>query len=218
MIQTWSIRNRAIQCAQSGRPFCEGEAFHTAIYFDEATGDYLRRDVALDAWEQELQQRRPLAYWRSQFSPQIVEAKPEVTSKESAMSLLSRFTQEDESHTENARYILALMLERKRILTPTATKEIEGRKMLFYENRKTGEVFVIRDPELRLDELEDLQEEVAMLLGFHAPTAPQAQPPAQEAAPETQEQRPSPESGNEAQGGDEAQATSPVDPAADPEP
>ena len=63
------------------------------------------------------------------------------------------------------------MLERKRILTPTAQKETEQGKMLFYENRKTGDVFIIRDPELRLDEVEGVQEEVAMLLGFGGPAA-----------------------------------------------
>ena len=87
------------------------------------------------------------------------------------MALLQRFIEEDEPATENARYILALMLERKRILAPTATKEVDGNKMLFYENKKTSEVFIVRDPELRLDELAQLQDEVAMLLGFGGPAA-----------------------------------------------
>lgn len=171
MIQNWSIRSRSHQCALSGRPFVEGEVFHTAIYFDPETGGYLRRDVGLDSWKAELTERTPVAYWRTTYSPQIVEPKPEVTSKESAMALLQRFIEEDEPQTENARYILALMLERKRILTPTATKETEHGKMLFYENKKTSEVFMVRDPDLRLDELVQLQDEVASLLGFGGPAA-----------------------------------------------
>ena len=171
MIQNWSIRSRAPQCALSERPFAEGEVFHTAIYFDPETSGYLRRDVAIDAWQQEIAERKPIAYWRNTYSPTIVEAKPEVASKEGAMALLQRFIEEDETATENARYILALMLERKRILSPTATKEVDGNKMLFYENKKTGEVFIVRDPDLRLDELAQLQDEVAMLLGFGGPAA-----------------------------------------------
>jgi hypothetical protein len=171
MIQNWSIRSRAPQCALSERPFAEGEVFHTAIYFDPETSGYLRRDVALDVWPQEIAERKPIAYWRTTYSPTIVEAKPEVASKEGAMALLQRFIEEDEPATENARYILALMLERKRILSPTATKEVDGNKMLFYENKKTGEVFIVRDPDLRLDELAQLQDEVAMLLGFGGPAA-----------------------------------------------
>lgn len=171
MIQNWSIRSRSHQCALTERPFVEGEVFHTAIYFDPETSGYLRRDVALDAWAQETSERKPIAYWRTTYTPNVVEEKPEVTSKESAMSLLQRFIEEDDPATENARYILALMLERKRILTPTATKETEDGRMLFYENKKTGEVFLIRDPDLHLDELAQVQDEVATLLGFGGPAA-----------------------------------------------
>lgn len=171
MIQNWSIRSRATHCALSERPFAEGEVFHTAIYFDPEANGYVRRDVAIDVWAQEIAERKPIAYWRTTYTPHVAEAKPEVTSKESAMALLQRFIEEDDPMTENARYILALMLERKRILSPTATKEVDGNKMLFYENKKTGEVFIVRDPELRLDELATLQDEVAMLLGFGGPAA-----------------------------------------------
>lgn len=171
MIQNWSIRSRAHQCALSGRAFTEGEVFHTAIYFDPETGGYLRRDVGLDSWKEELKERTPIAYWRTTYTPNLVEPKPEVTTKESAMALLQRFVEENEPHTEDARYILALMLERKRILSPTASKETEQGKMLFYENKKTSEVFMIRDPELKLDELAQMQDEVAMLLGFGGPGA-----------------------------------------------
>ncbi|MEN3943610.1 hypothetical protein WJU23_20090 [Prosthecobacter sp. SYSU 5D2] len=184
MIQNWSIRSRAHQCAHSARPFVEGEVFHTAIYFDPETGGYLRRDVGLDAWKNELAERTPIAYWRTTYTPHIVEQRPEVTSKESAMALLQRFIEEDEPQTEDARYILALMLERKRILSPTATKETEQGRMLFYENKKTSEVFMIRDPELRLDELAQMQDEVAMLLGFGGPAAEAAKAAGMKFTPE----------------------------------
>jgi hypothetical protein len=76
------------------------------------------------------------------------------------------------------------MLERKRILSPTATKEIDGAKMLFYENKKTGEVFLVRDPELRLDELAQVQDEVASLLGFGGPAAEAAKAAGMQFTPE----------------------------------
>lgn len=171
MIQNWQIRSRAHVCALSSRPFEEGETFYTAIYFDPETSGYMRRDVALDVWKQELSERKPIAYWKTTYSPQIVEEKPEMATKENAMSLLQRFIEEDEPRTENARYILVLMLERKRVLSPTAIKDTETGKMLFYEAKKTGEVFMVRDPELRLDELVQVQDEVAFLLGFGGPAA-----------------------------------------------
>ena len=71
--------------------------------------------------------------------------------------------EENPRHT-NARYILSLMLERKRLLKQIEAKEDNDGRTLIYEHVKTGEVFVIPDPQLRLDQLEAVQNEVAALL------------------------------------------------------
>ncbi len=171
MQQNWSIRSRAHTCAVTGRPFEDGESFHTTIYFDPEENGYVRRDICAEAWAQEVQQRKPVAAWKTIYSRVLAEAKPEITPKESAQALLQRFIEEGDPRTENARYILALMLERKRQLSQTAEKEVDGAKMLFYENKKTGEIFIVRDPELKLSEIADMQDEVATLLAFGGPAA-----------------------------------------------
>lgn len=171
MQQTWNIRSRSRECAVTGRPFDDGEKHYTAIHFDPETSGFSRRDVSLEAWEREVAERKPFSFWKTTYEPPPVEEKPEIAPKESAQQLLQRLIEEDDPKTENARYILALMLERKRQLTPTDVRDTESGRMLFYENKKTGEVFVVRDPELRLDEIEPVQEEVSMLLGFGGPAA-----------------------------------------------
>ena len=171
MQQNWSIRSRAHTCAVTGRQFEDGESFHTTIYFDPEENGYVRRDICAEAWAQEVAQRKPVAAWKTIYSRVLAEAKPEITPKEGAQALLQRFIEEGDPRTENARYILALMLERKRQLHQTAEKEVDGAKMLFYENRKTGEIFIVRDPELKLSEMADMQDEVATLLAFGGPAA-----------------------------------------------
>ena len=173
MQQNWSIRSRAHQCALTNRPFEDGEIFHTAIYFDPQENGYVRRDISAEAWAQEMQaqERQPIASWKTLYQKVEVEAKPEIAPKESAQELLQRFIEEGDPMTENARYILALMLERKRQIVQTAEKEVDGAKMLFYENKKTGEIFIVRDPELKLDEVAQIQEEVATILAFGGPAA-----------------------------------------------
>ena len=70
----------------------------------------------------------------------------------------------------NAVYILAVMLERQRLFAHTETQtRIDGVRVLVYEHKKTGEVFLIPDPQLRLDQLDYVQQEVMALL-----TAPDA--------------------------------------------
>lgn len=177
MQQNWNIKSRAHECARTGRPFEEGEVFLTAIYFDTESGEFIRRDVSQDAWPEEIAERTPIASWRTEYEkPQSAPARPEIASKESAEGLLRRLSEEDQEHTEHARYILTLMLERKKLLVPKERKHTESGIMLLYEHRKTGEVFIIRDPELRLDEIEAVQEEVALLLGFSGPRAPSSAP------------------------------------------
>ena len=73
----------------------------------------------------------------------------------------------------NARYILALMLERKRLLREIEVKrDDDGSLTRIYEHVKTGEVFVIPDPELKLDQVEQVQMQVAGLLGAPVQNAP----------------------------------------------
>jgi hypothetical protein len=182
MLNIWNIKSRAHQCARTGRPFEEGEPFHTAIYFDTEAGDFVRRDICVEAWQEEISERTPFSAWKSLYEkPETAKPKAEITGRENAETLLRRLIDEDQSHTEHARYILALMLERKKLLVPKERKENDsGAIMLLYEHRKTGEVFILRDPELRLDEVEGVQEEVATLLGFaeQAPASPSPEAPA----------------------------------------
>ena len=93
----------------------------------------------------------------------VKEEQVEIT-EESPEDLLRRLIEEDEEHTENVRYILAIMLERKKQLVevdsqPTATGIIR-----IYEHRKSGDVFIVKDPNIPLSEVEKVQDEVAILL------------------------------------------------------
>lgn len=194
MQQAWNIKTRGHECARSGKPFEEGEIFRTAIYFETASGEFVRRDISEESWEEESAERQAFSSWKSEYvKPENARAKAEIVNKEGAEELLRRLIMEDDADTVNARYILTLMLERKKQLVPKERKYVEDGTMLIYEQRKTGEVFIVRDPELRLDEIESVQEEVAMLLGFGLPGDQLPPPPPVEnkkAAPEKVEPSP----------------------------
>jgi hypothetical protein len=76
-----------------------------------------------------------------------------------------------------AGYILAVMLERKRLLKVKEQLVREGRRIFIYEHPKTGDLFTIVDPDLQLNQLEEVQRDVADLLehGLNPP-APQNEP------------------------------------------
>ncbi len=56
------------------------------------------------------------------------------------------------------------MLERKRVLKQMKTDYNANGRVLIYQHGATGDVFIVSDPQLRLDELENVQNEVAQLL------------------------------------------------------
>lgn len=169
--EPWSIKSRAHCCAVSEQHFEDGESFYTAIFPDPESSGYLRKDFSIEAWEQRAEEEgTPFSFWKSTYHAPVKEEEVEVT-EESPEDLLRRLIEEDEEHTENARYILAVMLERKKQLVeadsqPTATGIIR-----IYEHRKSGDVFIVKDPNIPLDEVEQVQQEVATLLenGGRAP-------------------------------------------------
>jgi hypothetical protein len=170
MQQDWSLQSRGHHCTTTQKPFEEGESFYTLL-FDETTG-YRREDLCEEAYKSRpADAPQPFSFWRSKYAPPPPPA-PETLAKQTAEDLLRAYMAENTTHYANARYLLAVMLERKRILKEVETKRTDdGTLIRVYEHGKSGEVFVIPDPELKLDELEQVQMEVASLL---SPSTPQA--------------------------------------------
>lgn len=162
--ENWNIRSRSHVCAHTGQPFADGETFYTALFDDGPSGELVRRDYALLPWDELKGELHPFSFWKSVYEAPHAEAKVEVVEKENAEGLLRRLVEEDAPGTENTRYILAVMLERKKILKHTATRETEDANFLIYEHPKNGEVYLIRDPELRLDQVDAVQREVTLML------------------------------------------------------
>ncbi|MEM6916984.1 MAG: hypothetical protein AAF491_10510 [Verrucomicrobiota bacterium] len=168
IIQDWKIRSTHAKCELTGEDFVDGQQFYTCIFEDPdpASEGFLRRDYAIESWEKVREEisPAPFSFWKSTYKAPIVEEDESAIPDNSAEGMLQRFIEEDDPKTENARYILALMLERKKVLVPTDSKETETRKLLFYEYDATGDVIVVADPGLKLDEIESVQLEVAELL------------------------------------------------------
>jgi hypothetical protein len=163
MNQDWTIQHRGDRCAATGEPFREGAYFYTLLFYEK--GEFRREDLSESAFKARNENIQPFSFWRSRYEPPAQPA-PEPLGKQTAEDLLRRYMAERTPEHQNARYILAVMLERKKLL-----KEIEVRRgndgalARIYEHTKSGEVFVVPDPQLRLDQIADMQSQVAALLG-----------------------------------------------------
>jgi hypothetical protein len=157
----WPIKHRADLCARTQRPFQPGEQFYTLLFRD---GDAFRReDLCEEAWATRNENIQPFSFWKSRYEPPPP-VPPEPLAKENAEELLRRLLAENDPGNANACYVLAIMLERKRVLKQVKTEQTEGRPVLVYEHAKTGDVFIVPEARLRLAEIAHVQEEVAELL------------------------------------------------------
>jgi hypothetical protein len=157
----WPIKHRADACARTGRSFQAGEHFYTLL-FREGDG-FRREDLSEEAWTQRNENIRPFSFWKTRYEPPPA-APPEALAKESAEELLRRLLAGNDPANANACYVLAIMLERKRVLKQVKTEQAEDRPVLVYEHAKNGDVFIVPEARLRLAELEHVQHEVSQLL------------------------------------------------------
>jgi len=173
--EPWSIKSRAHACSVTERKFTDGESFYTAIFPDPESSGYLRKDFGKEAWEnRDTDENPPFSFWTSVYHVPVKEEEVQVTD-ESPEDLLRRLIEEDLEHTENARYILAIMLERKKQLVEADSQPTASGIIRIYEHRKSGDVFIVKDPNIPLSEIENIQNEVSELLE-HGGKKPEPEP------------------------------------------
>lgn len=160
---SWEVRSRGAQCDATGEPFEEGEVFMSRL--SRTPEGLAREDFKLRAWSGE-RKAEALFYWKTQFRlppPKKEEPFKEENAEEAMRDLLER----NDPARVNTIYILAVMLERKRVLIERGDqRDADGRRVRIYEHKDNGETFFVLDPELELDQIVDVQREVALELGW----------------------------------------------------
>ena len=121
-----------------------------------------------------------VSYWHGIYEAPLPPSEP--IQKATAESLLRKLIELNDPHYMPAGYILAVMLERKRLLKVKEQHVRDGQRIFIYEQPSTGDIFTIPDPNLQLNQLEQVQQDVATLLEQGLNPAP-IPAPAAESAP-----------------------------------
>lgn len=172
----WNIQSRAHACEACQQSFADKQAYHTLL-FD--LGSELRRsDVCEACWQKQFAdaavQKGLISRWQGTYEAPAPVA--EVIQKENAESLLKKLIELNDPRYIPAGFILAVMLERKRLLKVKEQIVRDGKRTFIYEQPKTGDVFTITDPDLHLNQLEAVQRDVAHLLEHGLNPAPVTEP------------------------------------------
>jgi hypothetical protein len=171
----WNIQSRATACEACNQAFTDKQALHTLLFDERA--ELRRMDICQNCWQNQFSEgardrKGFISHWQTVFQAPapVVEA----IQKDTAETLLRKLIEQNDPQHAPAGYILAVMLERKRILKVKEQLVRDGHRVFVYEQPRTGDVFTIADPELRLDQLEQVQRDVAQLLehGINPPAQP----------------------------------------------
>lgn len=159
--ERYIISRKITKCSVTQLSFQEGQRVWTAIFSNYPEAEYIRRDYSEEGWEKRPEEDlKPFSTWHSVWkAPLQAPAKPHL-GEESIETHLQRLIDEDLTETEDTRYLLALILERKRVLIETSALELPDCILREYKQKKSGNLYVVKDPNLPLDQISALQEKV----------------------------------------------------------
>lgn len=169
LMRNWEIRSRSRFCSFCQSAFEIGDVYHTTLDLKGVEPE--RMDYCIRCWQEkdpgpENRKGDGLAYWRGRFKRLTpASEKKDPVQKDVIRRLLDRHIRSEESTHINLCFILALMEERKKILVPCdKTVDEEGREFIVYEHKKSGDIYLIRDPHLSLKEVAEVQRQVKELI------------------------------------------------------
>lgn len=162
----WNIQSRAHACQTCEKHFADKQLYHTLL-FDEKS-QLRRMDVCDPCWKTQFSEggtdkKDVISRWHGLYEAPPA-TPPDAIEKGNAEVLLRKLMELNNPKHGAVCYILAVMLERKRILKIKEQLKREGERVFIYEQPKTGDLFTIIDPNLQLNQLDQVQRDVFQLL------------------------------------------------------
>lgn len=164
----WASLKRAKRCLGCGHDFTDGEDYFSMIFMGGES--ITREDYCASCWEQVEpgKRERYISYWQGRYKAEPPKQREEPIAKSTVERLLRKYLNAQEPFHVNFRYILALMMERKKRLIPRdkVIEPVTGRKIIVYELSDSGESFLIEDPGLGIHQAKEVQKQVRDLLAL----------------------------------------------------
>ena len=168
MATEWEIQKRSKICNICEREFKDGDLYHCLLKFENAMP--LRKDICEFCWDEKMcdETRSPdfISHWKSRVKIQLIQKKEDPIQRSIAENLLKKYLHSSEPSHKNLCYVLALMLERKKIFVQRQKTEEKqsGRKFIVYEHGKSGDTYLIEDPQLNISEISAVQKQIDSIL------------------------------------------------------
>jgi len=158
----WEVDKPLGQCYGTGRKIEPGEEYFGALI--EIEEGLQRRDFCADYWESE--KPSVFCYWKSKL-PRPDEKKQIFVDDNMLMAFFERLENETEQEKVNFRFVLALILMRKRLLKYDATRDEDGKEIwrlrIVGDKSADNRVEVI-NPHLDEEQVKQLSSQIGQIL------------------------------------------------------
>ena len=156
----YDVPRPAGKCAVTGKDIVPGEKFMAIV---RETADGLERvDVSLDAWPQ-FDRANLLGFWQTTM-PRPEEKKKFFVDDEVLCNLFERLADASEPAKVNFRFMLALVLMRKRLVVYEDTRHDQGRDVWVVRRKGRDERLDLIDPKLNEKEMAEVSQQLGQIL------------------------------------------------------
>jgi len=155
----WEIKKTLGQCYGTGNEFEVGQEYFSALV--ETDEGFQRRDFSVDYWDSE--KLTVYCFWKTK-RPDVERKKQIFVDDEMLMTFFERLAEETEQDKINFRFVLTLILMRKRKLKYDSSEIKQGQEL--WTLRVTGEnrnVEVV-NPNLTEDQIAELSLQMGQIL------------------------------------------------------
>lgn len=157
----YQIQANSRRCAATGRELRPGERFYSVL-LDEA-GKFLRQDYSAAAWTGP--PPNAFSFWAGRVPEEDANRRPPIDD-DLLMDCLKRLEGQTAPDRVNFRYVVALLLMRRKRLRFEETRMEADTEVLQLRCARSREVFSVVNPRLGDDEMTAVQEEVFKVLGW----------------------------------------------------
>jgi len=155
----WEIDKPLGQCHGTGRKIEHGEEYFGALV--ETEEGLQRRDFCADYWETE--KPEVFCYWKTRL-PEPGQKKPMFVDDEMLMAFFERLARETEQEKINFRFVLALVLMRKRRLKYESSESQGDQEIWRLRVAGDKEIVEVINPNLDEEQIEQLTSQIGEIL------------------------------------------------------
>jgi hypothetical protein len=155
----WEINKTQGCCYATNKEFEYDEEYFAALV--ETDDGLQRRDFCAEYWENE--KPKVFCYWKTRL-PSPDQKKQIFVDDEMLMVFFERLAQETDEEKINFRFVLMLVLMRKRRLKYESSKTQNGKEVWRLRIAGTKDVVEVVNPHLADDQMEELSSQIGQIL------------------------------------------------------